>query len=387
MPRHARPHIGFGPWLGCGKAAVARRTTRDTVTVLAALSAPDVAVVTLVVVARLLIPLLIPRWPLMILVAFTLDGVDNGLLSLLTDVDMSADGPYQSWDKALDIYYQSIAYLSAMRNWTSRPAFRIAQALFYYRLIGVVAFELTHERALLLVFPNTFEFFFIAYELIRMRREPTRWGLRFWLLLAGGLWVFVKLPQEWWIHVAQLDFTDTVADHPWVGVAGVVGAAVLAAVGWFVARPRMGPPDWPWRIAADPPPAVDAAARPVSAPEIAEKVALLALVCVIFAEILPGIDARPWQVAVGVGCVVVLNAVITIGSAGRVGTAASAGRFAALLGVNLLLVFAASAALTGPAAFQLGGGLFFAFLLSVIIGLYDVCKPVRDARDRAAVTA
>ncbi|MFA9272377.1 MAG: hypothetical protein ACEQSX_16810 [Baekduiaceae bacterium] len=351
---------------------------------LAALSAPDTAVVVLIVAARLLIPLLIPRWPLIILVAFALDGIDNGLLSAFTDVDMSADGPYQSWDKALDIYYQSIAYLAAMRNWTSRPAFRIAQFLFYYRLVGVVAFELTHERALLLVFPNTFEFFFIAYELIRLRREPTRWGLRFWLLVAAGLWVFVKLPQEWWIHVAQLDFTDTVADHPWVGVVAVVGGVVLAAVGWFVARPRMGPPDWSWRIAADPAPAVDGAARPVSLPEVAEKVALLALVCVIFAEILPGIDARPWQVAVGVACVVVANAAITIGTGGLAGVAAAGSRFAALLAVNLLLVFAASAVLTGAADFQLGAGLFFAFLLSVIIGLYDVCKPVGDAREAAA---
>lgn len=354
---------------------------------LAALSAPDTAAVALIVGARLLIPLLIPRWPLVILVAFALDGIDNGLLSAFTDVDMSADGPYQSWDKALDIYYQSIAYLAAMRNWTSRPAFRIAQFLFYYRLVGVVAFELTQERALLLVFPNTFEFFFIAYELIRLRREPTRWGLRFWLLVAAGLWVFVKLPQEWWIHVAQLDFTDTVADHPWVGAVAVVGGAALAAVGWFVARPRMGPPDWPWRIAADPPPAVDCATRPVSPPEVAEKVGLLALVCVIFAEILPGIDARPWQVAAGVACVVVANAAITIGTGGVAGTAAAGGRFAALLAVNLLLVFAASALLTGPADFQLGGGLFFAFLLSVIIGLYDVCKPVRNARDGPALSA
>ena len=348
---------------------------------LAALSAPDAAVVVLIVGARLLIPLLIPRWPLMILVAFALDGIDNGLLSSFTDVDMSADGPYQSWDKALDIYYQSIAYLAAMRNWTSRPAFRIAQFLFFYRLVGVVAFELTGERALLLVFPNTFEFFFIAYELIRLRREPARWGLRFWLLVAAGLWVFVKLPQEWWIHIAQLDFTDTVSDHPWVGVVAVVGGIALAAVGWFVARPRMGPPDWPWRIAADPLPAVPAQARPVSAPEIAEKVTLRALICVIFAEILPSIDVPAWQVAVGVGCVVVLNAAITIGSGGQPGTVAAIRRFASLLAVNLLLVFAASAVLTGPADFQLGAGLFFAFLLSVILGLYDVCKPVRDARD------
>jgi hypothetical protein len=38
-------------------------------------------------------------------------------------VDTSETGSYQSLDKALDIYYLSIAYLSTMRNWTSHHAF------------------------------------------------------------------------------------------------------------------------------------------------------------------------------------------------------------------------------------------------------------------------
>src|SRR5690349_13996901 len=108
--------------------------------VVAALPADDAAVVVLIVAARLLVPLLIPRFPLVIVAAFLLDAVDNGLLGGLTGVDLSADGPYQSWDKALDIYYLSIAYLSTMRNWTSLPAFRVGRFLFYYRLAGYVLF-------------------------------------------------------------------------------------------------------------------------------------------------------------------------------------------------------------------------------------------------------
>jgi hypothetical protein len=90
-----------------------------------------------------------------------------------------------------------------MRNWTSTPAFRIARFLFCYRLVGVVAFELLDSRLMLLVFPNTFEFFFIAYEGLRTRWDPERWSGRFWLYVAGGIWVFVKLPQEYWIHVCE----------------------------------------------------------------------------------------------------------------------------------------------------------------------------------------
>ena len=57
-----------------------------------------------------------------------------------------------------------------------------------------VLFELTDSRVMLLLFPNTFEFFFIAYELVRLRNEPSRFSARFWLFVGAGLWVFVKLP-------------------------------------------------------------------------------------------------------------------------------------------------------------------------------------------------
>jgi hypothetical protein len=77
-----------------------------------------------------------------------------------------AGRPDQSFDKALDIYYLAIAYLATMRNWTSDAAFRIGRFLFYYRLVGVFLFEVLDSRATLLVFPNTFEYFFIAYELV-----------------------------------------------------------------------------------------------------------------------------------------------------------------------------------------------------------------------------
>ena len=107
-------------------------------------------------------PLLIPRFPLVIIAALVLDGIDNAVLAQFTEVDLSADGPYQSWDKALDIYYLAIAYLSTMRNWTSDAAFRISQFLFYYRLLGVMLFELLDSRSMLLIFPNTFEYFFIG---------------------------------------------------------------------------------------------------------------------------------------------------------------------------------------------------------------------------------
>ena len=219
---------------------------------LADLAADDTAIVVAVVAARLLVPLLIPRFPLVIIAALVLDAVDNGVLAQFTDVDLSADGPYQSWDKALDIYYLAIAYLSTMRNWTSDTAFRICQFLFYYRLLGVVLFELLASRSMLLIFPNTFEYFFIAFEVIRLRFDPSRVTARFWLVAAVILWVFVKLPQEYWIHIAQRDMTDTIVENPTVGVAIALVVIVLLAVLQFVVRPRLPAPAWGWRFAAGP---------------------------------------------------------------------------------------------------------------------------------------
>ena len=61
-----------------------------------------------------------------------------------------------------------------MRNWSSDAAFRVSQFLFDYRLVGVMLFELLDSRLMLLIFPNTFEYFFIAYEVIRLRFDPSR---------------------------------------------------------------------------------------------------------------------------------------------------------------------------------------------------------------------
>jgi hypothetical protein len=326
----------------------------------------DPVLVVLIVAARLFVPLLIPRVPLVIVVALVIDAADQTLLATFTDIDTSEAGSYQSVDKALDIYYLSIAYLSTMRNWTSRPAFRVARFLFYYRLVGVALFEMTDERLMLLLFPNTFEYFFIAYEVARLRYEPSRFSARFWVLVAAGLWIFVKLPQEYWIHIAKLDFTDTVRDYPAFGVAVVVALIVAALAVVFVIVPRLPAPDWPWRVSAGPAPSGERG-RIVRA-ELFEQVALLTLLCDIFASILPGIDATGLQIAVGVTAIVLVNAAINLTAP------------AALLVANLGLVYAGNALLGERRDFDLGIGLFFAFLLTTIIWLYDAYRPMCNRR-------
>ena len=69
------------------------------------------------------------------------------------------------------------------------PAFRIGWFLYFYRLVGALLFELTHARWLLLVFPNVFEYFFIAYETIRSRWQPVHLLVGWWLSAAALIWV------------------------------------------------------------------------------------------------------------------------------------------------------------------------------------------------------
>jgi hypothetical protein len=358
---------------------------------LAALSADDTAIVVGVVAGRLLIPLLIPRYPLAIVGALVLDAADQTIFQRTTELDTSESGGYQGYDKALDIYYLTIAYMATMRNWTSDAAFRIGQFLYFYRLVGVTLFELLEVRALLLIFPNTFEYYFIAYELWRLRRDPSRRTAFFWLLVAACIWVFVKLPQEWWIHIAQLDTTELIAEYPIVGVIGALAIAGLLAFSWFYVRPRLPAPDWAFRLAAEPLPVTMDEAQErraerwrrggILSGELFEKaIGLLTLIVIIFAQVIPGLDASVTQVAVASTIVVVLNTLVSVGLArfGRTAISVVLG-FPLFMAMNLLFVLFASTVVS-DGRLDLAHGLFFAYLVSVVIWLYDLYKPVHDAR-------
>ena len=132
----------------------------------------------------------------------------------------------------------------------SRLAFEVARFLYFYRLVGVRRSSSRPSAWLLLVFPNTFEYFFIAYEVVRTRRDPLRYSLRFWVGMAAAIWIFVKLPQEWWIHIAQLDFTDFMADYPFMWGVLLAVAMIVAIVIW-TQRKRIPQPDWPFTVNVD----------------------------------------------------------------------------------------------------------------------------------------
>ena len=219
-------------------------------------------------------------------------------------------------------------------------------------------------------------------------------------MVAALIWVFVKLPQEFWIHVAQLDVTDELSANAWAPPLLAVLLLVLAAVLWFVVRPRLPDPDWGLRLAADPlPEEMDTPAEQlawharwgaVRSWATAEKVVLVGLLSVIYAETLPGVRSTPFQLFVGVAVVVVVNAGFTVALARRSWTIKSTWvAFVARVAANAVLVVVADWLLG-----QEGGDLdrsvtlFFLCLISLVTTLHDRYRPVLATRvmaERAAV--
>jgi hypothetical protein len=357
------------------------------------------AVFIAVVGARFLVPLTIPRWPLPgVLASLVLDAVDHTIFQAF-----GYDPPeYQGYDKAMDTYYLALAYLATLRNWSSLPAFEVSRFLYFYRLVGVVVFELAQVRAMLLIFANTFEYFFIAYEGVRTRWNPLRWGWRQWIYVAAAIWIVIKLPQEWWVHIAQLDFTDAVAEHAWFGPLVLAGLGALALVVWFAVRPRTAPADWPARFRADPLPepidtAAEAAAWTAATGRLVswvtlERVVLVGLLSVLFAQVLPGVEASPTAVFVGVAIFVVINTALTLAVYRRSRSIESlAVTFLVRAGVNVALVL-----VEGRLLDRVGGELsyvhtlFFVLLLSLLVTMHDRWHAVYDwrrAQERARSTA
>jgi hypothetical protein len=356
-----------------------------------------------VVLARFLVPLAIPRFPLPgVLVALVLDGVDQTIFQQFTNLPL--DG-YQGYDKALDIYYLTIAYISTLRNWSNHLAFRVSRFLFYYRLVGVTLFELLQWRPLLLILPNTFEYFFIFYEGYRLRWDPLRMTKKVAIGAAAFIWIVIKLPQEYWIHIAQLDATDFIkteifgiaTDTPWGEIlrdsfgiflaAGVVIVLLVVAVWWLVTR-RLPPADRKLVFAADahqPPFSAEQVQRAKASEAqrildsaLVEKIILVSLLSIIFARVLPDVQSSDLQLAIAVAFVITINTALSHWLARRGTEWPSVVRQFVTMGVvNLCLVLVYGwLAPNLEGSIDLANTLFFALMLTLMVTLFDRYRQV-----------
>lgn len=380
----------------------------------------------LIVATRLLLPLLIPRYPLPgVLACMVLDSLDQSIIQAF-----GVDPPwYQGYDKALDIYYLAIAYLATMRNWENVAAFHVGRALFYYRLAGVLAFELTGLRSLLAIFPNVFEAFFVYYELVRRKGDPLRLTRNVMLVVVAIIWFVVKLPHEWWIHIAKLDATDfikteilgaspdtsfarAIIEAPVIIGALILIAAIVALVIHRWAKPRwqkaaQKESSWlnrvlaPWRRPAD---ATSTStitlpawrsrsqtrvmllrrqnASKLQPTVLLEKIILVGIISVIFQQILPDLRANGVRTALFVTAAIVATDFVWRWTVRR---------FKVPFASSIILLVTAVFNFFFVLLFQLiipflrpGHGvqsaLIFASLITLFVTLYDYHRPIYDLR-------
>lgn len=160
---------------------------------------------------RLLAPLLILRfWLVGGVVAMLTDLVDVIVIEL---VGMGGFGEhYEQTDKLLDSYYYVLELVVAL-SWTSRWLRLPAVALFGYRVVGALLFEVTGVRALLIVFPNLFEHWWL-YCVVTLkwfpRLIPGSWK---GVVVAGIALLIPKLGQEYLLHVMEAEPWDWTKEH------------------------------------------------------------------------------------------------------------------------------------------------------------------------------
>jgi hypothetical protein len=259
-----------------------------------------------------------------------------------------------------------------------------------------------------LIFPNVFEYFFIFYEIVRLRWDPVRLTRRATILWAAFIWIFIKIPQEMWIHILQLDMTDFIkenifgvpadtppaeilADNIWVIPALIVAAVLIVILVWWLLK-KLPPKDWDLSFDANSHQdeetgyvetgTIKGASDRFFNSVLTEKVILVSLVSTIFAQILPGVQAGLLQVATAVAFVIILNTVISHWLARR-GTEwhHALTQFIVMGAVNLGLVLLYSILLTTlGGSLNVGNTLFFVLLLTLIVTMFDRYYPIYLAR-------
>jgi hypothetical protein len=190
----------------------------------------DVAVdpvVAFVGLYRIVGSLFVLRWPFWgAIVAVVCDLCDLLLFDLFVVYGgWKGFAGYQTFDKWADQVYLAAFLIVALRDFSPLPK-RIAVALYLFRLVGFVAFETgIAPREALFLFPNLFEFWFIAVAFTMHFRPAFVWTPA---PAAGVLAVLLvgKLVQEWALHVGRI-FDQTT----FLGALGSIWHAATAPFG------------------------------------------------------------------------------------------------------------------------------------------------------------
>jgi hypothetical protein len=195
----------------------------------------EAAVVMLVL--RLLVPLLILRFPLIgVILSAGIDVVDYTYLGNLAD--------YQLLDKLLDTYYLSFAAITVLK-WKDVVARKIALAAYAWRILGVLLVILTDQRWLLVIFPNFFEPLFVFYLLyVFLSKNNKLFTSRWIVIITVAVLLIPKLIQEYILHIYQPapalapQWITYIVDHfAWFAAPLYILPPALV-LGWYTWRAR-----------------------------------------------------------------------------------------------------------------------------------------------------
>jgi hypothetical protein len=131
-----------------------------------------------------------------VLLSIYLDWIDyRAILGFKASID-----DYNSWDKITDlIIYANFTLYSyiALPN----VAFILSLGLLVTRIFGTIIFEITHNRILLVIFPNVIDFFMLILGLLSFLQISLSTN---WILLIGGISIIFKLIWEYNMHLKQV---------------------------------------------------------------------------------------------------------------------------------------------------------------------------------------
>ena len=156
-------------------------------------------IVIVLTLARLLVPLTILRWPIAgMFLSMYLDLQDFNYFTIHSNQDMTN---YQTWDKFMDIYYLTIAFITTL-SWKEVLAKKLSIFFYSYRALGVLVLFFVHARSLLVAFPNLFENYFLFYLLFKKFTNNSKVfsSTQVTVIILLSI-VIPKLVAEYYLHV------------------------------------------------------------------------------------------------------------------------------------------------------------------------------------------
>lgn len=155
-----------------------------------------------VIIIRLLAPFLILRKPFWgMLLAIAADASDVIIMDAF-GWGFLAGRNYHLLDKFLDTYYLAFAFYASLA-WQEVLARRVSVILFFWRLLGVIVFEITHLRQIIFFAPNIFENFYLLVAGLRQFFPKFRIDTAKRVAIIFVIAAVPKIIQEYIMHFLE----------------------------------------------------------------------------------------------------------------------------------------------------------------------------------------